>query len=63
MTVDEIGLKYLPMTDFLEVYNTSQFRVGQNIIPKAFGTVFGSKAKMKQAKYPYVPIAIGMPRG
>ena len=22
MTVDEIGLKYLPMTDFLEVYNT-----------------------------------------
>ena len=42
----------------------SQFRVGQNIIPKAFGTVFGPKAKMipiiiGTAKYLYVPIAIG----
>ena len=41
----------------------SQFRAGQNIIPKAFGTVFGPKAKMipiviGTAKYPY-----GLPRG
>ncbi len=47
---------YLPLGEVGIVF--FQFRVGQNIIPKAFGTVFSPKDKMKPEKYPD-----GLPRG